>query len=99
MLLWTEFKQKNLQVCTDHASSSYILEKRNIRKKEHSQCTFFHNHNYQGGTSKFIYKALILDNKQLLSNTIDHEATPVQVPVPVPELPSLQIAVCFTQTS
>ena len=39
------------------------------------QC--FHNHNYQEGTSKFINKALILDNKQLLSNMIDHEATQV----------------------
>ena len=29
---------------------------------------FFHNHNYLGGTGKFIYKASILDNKQLLSN-------------------------------
>ena len=38
---------------------------------------FFHNHNYQGGTSEFIYKVLILDNKQLLSNTTDHEATQV----------------------
>ena len=41
---------------------------------------FFHNHNYQGGTvyiGKFIYKALILDNKQLLSNMKDHETTQV----------------------
>ena len=39
--------------------------------------TFLHGHNYQGGTGKFIYRALILDNKQLLSNMIDHEATQV----------------------
>ena len=38
---------------------------------------FFYNHNYQGGTGKFIYKALILDNKQLLSNMIDYKATQV----------------------
>ena len=38
---------------------------------------FFHNHNYQGGSGKFIYKASILDNKQLLSNIIDHKATQV----------------------
>ena len=38
---------------------------------------FFHNYNYQGGTGKFIYKASILDNKQLLSNMIDQEATQV----------------------
>ena len=36
---------------------------------------FFHNHNYPGGIGKFIYKAAILDNKQLLSNMIDHETT------------------------
>ena len=38
---------------------------------------FFHNHNYQEGTGKFIYKASILGNKQLLSNMIDHKATQV----------------------
>ena len=38
---------------------------------------FFHNHNYQGGTGKFIYKALTLDNKKLPSNMIEHEATQV----------------------
>ena len=39
-------------------------------------CIFFCNHNYQGGTGGgFIYKALILGNKQLLSNMIDHEVT------------------------
>ena len=31
----------------------------------------------QRGTGKFIYEALILDNKQHLSNMIDHEATQV----------------------
>ena len=29
----------------------------------------------QGGTGEFMYKALILGNKQLLSNIIDHEAS------------------------
>ena len=38
---------------------------------------FFCNHNYQGGTGEFIYKASILGNKQLLSNMIDCEATQV----------------------
>ena len=38
---------------------------------------FFHNHNYQGSIGKFIYKASILDNKQLLSYLIDHKATQV----------------------
>ena len=38
---------------------------------------FFHNYNYEGITGNFIYKALILDNKQLLSNMIDCKATQV----------------------
>ena len=38
-------------------------------------CIFFCNHNYQEGTGKFIYKVLILGNKQLLSNMIAREAT------------------------
>ena len=38
---------------------------------------FFHNHNYQGYIGKFIYKASILDNKQLLLNMIDREAAQV----------------------
>ena len=38
---------------------------------------FFQNHNYLGGTGKFIYKASIVDNRQLLSNMIDHEAAQV----------------------
>ena len=36
---------------------------------------FFCNHNYQGDTGEFIYKASILANKQLLSNMMDCEAT------------------------
>ena len=38
-------------------------------------CIFFCNHNYQGGIDEYVYKALILGNKQLLSNMIDREAT------------------------
>ena len=38
---------------------------------------FFHNHKYQGGTGNFIYKASILDNKQLLLNMVDYKATQV----------------------
>ena len=38
-------------------------------------CISFCNHNYQGGTGEFIYKDLILGNKQLLLNMIDHKAT------------------------
>ena len=36
---------------------------------------FFYNHHYLGGTGKFIYKALILDNKQLPSSMIGYKAT------------------------
>ena len=44
---------------------AYFPVKRNIRKKGRDECTllFFHNHTYQGGTGKFIYKALTLDNR------------------------------------
>ena len=38
---------------------------------------FFHNHNYQGDIGKFIYKASIIGNKQLLTNMIDCKATQV----------------------
>ena len=58
---------------------AYVFVKRNVHKKGHGHCTF-------SSTIKIIrevqvnlsvYKALILDNKQLLSNTIDYEATQV----------------------
>ena len=48
-----------------------------MQKEAWLLCIFLHNHNYQGGKGKFIYKALILGNKQLLSNMIDCEATKV----------------------
>ena len=48
---------------------------------------FFHNHSYQGGTGKFIYKASILDSKQLLSNMIDHKATQVPYTIRIAFLP------------
>ena len=38
---------------------------------------FLPQHNYHGGTGKFIYKESIFDNKQLFSNMIDCEATQV----------------------
>ena len=38
---------------------------------------FFYDHNYQEDTGKFIYKASILDNKQLLSNMTHHKAPQV----------------------
>ena len=45
-----------------------------MQKGALSLYVFFHNHNYQGGTGKFIYNTLILYNKQLLSNMIDRKA-------------------------
>ena len=78
MLLWTKIKQKNLQICIDHAPSCvHFGKKKRTQKGVWSLYIFFHNHNYQEGTGKFNYKASILDNKQLLSNMIDRKATQV----------------------
>ena len=54
---------------------AYIFVKRNMQEGVWLLCIFFHNHNYQIDTGEFIYKALILGNKQLISNMIDCEAT------------------------
>ena len=56
---------------------AHIFVKRNVRKKGRGCCAliFFCNYNYQGGTGEFIYKASIIGNTQLLSHTIDREAT------------------------
>ena len=57
---------------------AYNFIKTNVCKKGHG-CFAFSSVitiiNYQGGTGEFIYKASIIGNKQLLSNTIDHVAT------------------------
>ena len=52
---------------------AYIFVKRNVHKKGCGCCAFLLQS--QGGTGEFMYKALILGNKQLLSNMIDREAT------------------------
>ena len=76
MLLWTKIKEKNLQICVDHAPSCIqFCKKKRTQEKVWLLCIFFCNHNYQGTTGEFIYKALILGNKQLLSNMIDRKAT------------------------
>ena len=86
-LLWTRIKQKNLQICIDHAPSCiHFCKKKRTQEGEWLLYIFFHNHNYKGGAGKLIYGASMLDSKQLLSNVIDYEAT--QVPQ---ELSSLQI--------
>ena len=60
---------------------------------------FSQNHNYQGGTSDFTYKALILAGQQKVLLTYDSLIMqPHKCRVP-PELPSLQIAIYFTQTT
>ena len=75
MLLWTKIKQKNLQICIDHAPSCiYFCKNKRTQEGLWLLCIFFCNHNYQGGIGEFICKALMLGNKQLLSNMIDHEA-------------------------
>ena len=50
---------------------AYTCKKKCMQEGVRSLCTFFHNHNHQGGTGKFIYKVSILDNKQLLSSMTD----------------------------
>ena len=52
---------------------SYIFVKRSMHKKRHGCCAF--SSAITGGTGEFMYKALILGNKLLLSNMTDHEAT------------------------
>ena len=70
--------QKNLQVSIDHFPSCiHFCKKKGTQEGEWSLYIFFHNHNCKGGTGKFIYRASILDSKQLLSNMIDYEATQV----------------------
>ena len=72
MLLWTKIKQKNLLITPLLA---YTFVKINVCMKGHGTVHFFHYHNYKGDTGEYIYKVLILDKKQHLSNMIGHEAT------------------------
>ena len=48
-----------------------------MQERAWSLYIFFYNHNYQGGTGKFIYMASLLDVKQLLLNMNDRKATQV----------------------
>ena len=49
---------------------------RNVRKKRALlQYIFFQIYNKQEGIGKFIYNPSIPDNKQLVSNSINHKAT------------------------
>ena len=67
-----------MQICVDHALSCvHFCKEKHTQEGAWSLYIFCHNRNNQGGTGKFIYKALILDNKQLLPNMIDQEATQV----------------------
>ena len=78
MLLWIEIKQKNLQICVDHAPSCiHFFKKKRMQEGAWLLYIFFQNHNDQEGTGNFIYKALILHNKQLLSNMTGHKSTQV----------------------
>ena len=67
--------QKNLQVCIDHLLPFLhtFFVKRKVHRKEKGSST----HNCKGGMGKFIYRAWILDSKELLSNVIDYEVTQV----------------------
>ena len=73
-----KIKQKNLQICVDHAPFciQFVCKKKHMQEGAWSQYILFHNHNCQGGTGEYIYKALILDNKQF-RNMLDCEATQV----------------------
>ena len=51
---------------------AYIFVKRIVQKKRHVRCPFSPK---SQGTGKFISKALVIGNKPLLSNMIDHKAT------------------------
>ena len=53
---------------------SYAFVK-NVHKKRRGCCAF--SSAITGGTGEFMYKALILGNKLLLSNMTDHKATQV----------------------
>ena len=76
MLLWTKIKQKNLQICINHAPSCvYFCKRKHMQERAWLLCIFCCNHNYQERTGEFIHKALILGNKQLFSNMVDREAT------------------------
>ena len=76
MLLWAKIKQ-NLQHALIVPFLAYIFVKRNIHKKGVVAVHFFHNHNHQGGTGKFLQGFNIIDNKPLLSSMIDYEAAQV----------------------
>ena len=72
MLLWTKIKQKYVLIMP---LLVYIFCKNKFMQEgAWLLCIFFCNHNYQEGSGGFIYKALILGNKQLLSNMIDGKA-------------------------
>ena len=97
MLLWTKIKPKNLQVCVDHATScAHFCKKKHTQEGAWLLCIIFCNRNYKGDTGQFIYKALILGNKQLLSNMVDSEATYVPYTTAIA---FLQIAIYFAQTT
>ena len=48
-----------LQICIDHTFSCMHFCKKKHTQEGHATVHFFKNHNYQGGTGKFIYKTLI----------------------------------------
>ena len=59
---------------------------RNVHKKGIVVVHFLLNWNKQEYTGKFMYTPSILDNKQLLSNKIDHKATQVSANVFYPNI-------------
>ena len=56
---------------------TFFCKKKCMQEGAWSLYIFFQSHKYQGSTGKFIYKASILRDKQLLSNMIDCKPTKV----------------------
>ena len=50
-----KYQLNNLQICIDHIPCIHFCEKRHAQERVWSLHIFFHSHNCQGGTGKFIY--------------------------------------------
>ena len=79
-MLWLQLAHtwfKSLQICIDHAPSCIHFCKKQRMQERAWSLYIFPQSQLSGSTGKFIYKALILGFKQLLSNMIDRKATQV----------------------
>ena len=60
-----------------YVSVTNVCVCKSVCKRDTVAVHFIPNNNKQEGTGIFIYTPSILDNKQLLSNMVDHKATQV----------------------